>query len=137
MFSALSKIWIAYTMSNIVSLMHFSPKCSIFEIIAKMYNFKVWNGDKEWKSMYVVCVWRFFVGVYFTLFLQGPRQRPANSKIFNPNTTRKKFLIPKTRPEPEKKMFLNQNRPEPEKNFFQYQKPTRTRKKNLRLNFIS
>ena len=32
------------------------------------------NGDKEWKSMYVcVCMWRFFVGVYFTLYLQGPK----------------------------------------------------------------
>ena len=39
MFSALSKICLAYTKGNIVYLMHFSPKCSIFEIIAKMYNF--------------------------------------------------------------------------------------------------
>ena len=30
---------------------------------------------------------------------KSPVQRPAKSKIFNPNPTRKKFLLPETRPE--------------------------------------
>ena len=34
---------------------------------------------------------------------------PAKSKICNPTPTRKKFLIPETRPEPEKNWFSNPN----------------------------
>ena len=45
--------------------------------------------------------------------------RPAKSKIFNPNPTRKKFLISETRPEIEKKFF--KPKPDPEKKNFQAQ----------------
>ena len=34
--------------------------------------------------------------------------RPAKSKIFNPNPTRNKFLMPETRPEPKKKKLKSQ-----------------------------
>ena len=40
-------------------------------------------------------------------------QTPAKSKLFNPNPTRKKFLVPETGPEPEKKIFF---KPKPDPN---------------------
>ena len=42
-------------------------------------------------------------------FRKTGHQRPAKSKIFNPNPSRKKILIPETRPEPEKKFFSTGN----------------------------
>ena len=58
-------------------------------------------------------------------------QRPAKSKIFNPNPTRKKFLVPETRPELEKKFFQTEIRPELEKQFFLNRTPIRIREKNF------
>ena len=34
---------------------------------------RVEMGTKSEKVCMCVCVWRFFVGVYFTLYLQGPK----------------------------------------------------------------
>ena len=50
-----------------------------------------------------------FIGSYLD-------QRPAESKIFNPNP--KNFLISITRPEPEKNFFRAQTRPKLEKIFY-------------------
>ena len=46
-------------------------------------------------------------------FETDAHQRPAKTNTFNPNPTRKKFLIPETRQEPEKKFFF---KPKPDKN---------------------
>ena len=45
-------------------------------------------------------------------------QRPANSKIFNPNPTRKNFFKPKPDPNPKKFFFKHKPDPNPKKIFF-------------------
>ena len=55
------------------------------------------------------------INVMFVFFFKFSKinyytvQRPAKSKIFNPNPTRKKFFQTETRPELEKKIFSNRN----------------------------
>ena len=62
-------------------------------------------------------------------FETDAHQRPAKTKTFNPNPTRKKFLIPETRQEPEKKFFLNRNPTRTEKKIFFKLKPDPNPKK--------
>ena len=61
----------------------------------------------------------------FIKFRDAPKhQRPAKSKIFNPNPTRKKFLIPELekevffKPKPDPNPKKNYFKPEPEKHIF-------------------
>ena len=70
----------------------------------------------------------FFLNLFVSI--RTTNQRPTKSKIFNPNPTRKKFLIPETRPNPNpKKNFSNRNPTRPRKNFFFKLKPDANPKK--------
>ena len=93
------------------------------------------DGDEEDKDESLIII------ISYKYMAKVQKANNRKLKIFNPNPTRKKFLIPKTRPEPEKN-FNNQNqtrtrkkflititRAEPEKNFFQTQTQLKPEKK--------
>ena len=93
------------------------------------------DGDEEDKDESLIII------ISYKYMAKVQKANNRKLKIFNPNPTRKKFFIPKTRPEPEKN-FNNQNqtrtrkkflititRAEPEKNFFQTQTQLKPEKK--------